>query len=166
MGCLAKEQAFSPVLHEVIVSDRVWVMGRSCSRWGPHVTVACCSGIQPCWSEKCCQMLTTPEKNLERKKKGGGGSAREREKDYRWHNMERKKELWHSQNLVLFALDMPSAKQALYIRFWGSHLVWCYELLLHKSVHYYAYEEGCSGRGICWLIQADVEQEPYLWKWL
>lgn len=98
-------------------------MGRSCSRWGPHVTVACCSGIQPCWSEKCCQMLTTPEKNLERKeKRGGGGSAREREKDYRWHNMKRKKKSFDTAKILSFSGWTCQVLNKRYISVSGVHI--------------------------------------------
>lgn len=150
MGCLAKEQAFSPVLHEVIVSE---LQSRSGSWAGPvHAealmwllpVVLGSSRAGPRNAVKCWQLQ---RKIWRGKKKGGVGGVQERERkiidDTTWRE---KKELRHSQNLVLFRLDMPSAKQALYISFWGSHLFWCNELLLHKSVHYYAYEEGCSGR--------------------
>lgn len=142
--------------HEVIVSE---LQSRSGSWAGPVHAEALMLFWDPAAlvREMLSNVDNSREKSGKEKKRGGGANGKGRG-GYRWHNMEReKRELQHSQNLVHLELDMPSAKQALYIRFWGSYLFWCYGLLLHKSVHYDAYEEGYSKWNICWLMQADVE---------
>ena len=154
MVSIASEQAFSPVLHEVIVSElqshsRSWagpvhaeaLMWLLLLFWDPAELVLDCSNV---------------DNSRQKSGKQNMGSGREEEitEDSTWRSRERERERERESHQCLKLIRWWLQCQELnkrFISFWGSVLVWCCEFLPHKSVHDSACEEGYSIWSIYWL---------------
>lgn len=151
VACFAWEQAFSPVLHEVIVSELQSLSGSWVSPvhaealmwllllfWDPAVPVLDC--------------LNVDNKNLESKRWGVGGGDR----DYRGHYIGGKwgenimRESQQCLNLVRLWLPCQELNKH-FICVLGSDLFWCCEFMPHKSVHESVCEDGYIVWSICQL---------------
>lgn len=147
--------------HCIWVTVLLWVMGRSSSRWGPHVTFAVVLGSSRAGPRllKCWQLQTKIWKAKQGEWEGGRerlqrtlhGEKKEREQK------EREPEASKSCPVVI---AMPRAKQAFY-QFLGFRFIlvlWVF--LPHKSVHDSSCEKRSSVWSICWRTGSLIQVEP------
>lgn len=152
MVSFASVQAFSPVLHEVIVSElqshsRSWagpvhaeaLMWLLLLFWDPAALVLDCSNV---------------DNSRQKSGKQNMGSGRER-LQRTLHGGSRERESHQCLNLVRWWLQCQELNKR-FISFWGSVLVWCCEFLPHKSAHDSACEEGYGIWSIYWLTGPEI----------